>query len=147
MITTGLSGSYLSDTEMIKIDGNGILWNEPCQMPDYPLKVDGAGGTQLNNDLVICGGYPSTNECHKLDDSTLSWIEMSSMGVKRYIHGMTSIQDAMFVCGGRDASYNSFKTCEKFENGRWSYIQPLPTKLEDQCMLPINSTSILSIGG
>ena len=148
MITTGDSGSPLSDTEMIKIDGNGILWNEPCQMPDYPFKVYEAGGTQFNNNLVICGGrYPRTNECHKLDDSTLSWIEMSSMGVNRYYHGMTSIDRTIFVCGGGGASANELNSCEKFENGRWSDIQPLPTKLYELCMLPINSTSILSIGG
>ena len=116
-------------------------------MPDYPLKVYGAGGTQLNNDLVICGGWPLTDKCYKLDDSTLSWIEMSSMGVKRIYHGMTSIDGTIFVCGGVGDSPNKLKTCEKFENGRWSDIQPLPTKLSSLCMLPINSTSILSIGG
>ena len=133
---------------MIKIDENGILWNEPCHMPYYPLKVYCAGGTQLNHDLVICGGwYPTTDKCHKLDDSTLSWIEMSSMGVNRYYHGMTSIDRTIFVCGGGGASANELNSCEKFENGRWSDIQPLPTILSSLCMLSINSTSILSIGG
>ena len=81
---------------MIKIDKNGALSKESCQLPDYPLKVYGAKGTQLNNDLVICGGgYPATNECYKFDTSTLSWNQMNSMQEKRVYHGMTSINKSI----------------------------------------------------
>ena len=156
MITTGYQNdkedrTLLSDTEMIKIDRNGILSNEPCQLPKYPLRVYGAKGAQLHNDLVICGGvdiylgsYAVIPQCFKFDATTLSWNEIFSMGEKRCFHGMTTTNDTIFVCGGNS---NSSKTCEKFENGRWSYIQSLPTKLSSPCMLAINATTIVTIGG
>ena len=137
----------MSDTELIKIDKDGILTKSSCKLPDYPLKVSGAKGTFLgrSESNIICGGgYNLTNECYNFDVN--EWKKMPSMKIARYLPGMTSTNGVIFVCGGLDASgYTS--SCEKFENGKWISLQSLPTKLTGHCMITINNETILSIGG
>ena len=72
-------------------------------------------------------------------------------GTGRWHHGMTSTNNAIFVCGGGDqavgAGVTALNSCEKFENGNWNDIQSLPTTLYRHCMVAINTNTILAIGG
>jgi len=47
---------------------------------------------------------------------------MNPIQEKKDYHGMKLINDAIFVCGSHVASKHELKLCEKFENGKWSYI-------------------------
>ena len=149
----------MSDTELIKIDKDGILTKSSCQLPDYPLKVINAKGTFLAQSEfnIVCGGeYPDgggspcygdqpVNKCYKFDVN--GWKKMPSMKIARASHGMTSTNDLIFVCGGKDTSCSTTSSCEKFENRKWISIQSLPIKSRNHCMITINNETILSIGG
>ena len=60
VITTGYGGSYLNDTELVKIGSNGNIIATPttCKLPDYPMALDSAKGIFLSelNSNIICGG-------------------------------------------------------------------------------------------
>ena len=142
---------------MIKIEKDGILTESSCQLPDYPLNVVNAKGTFLaqSESNIVCGGEPisgcyglqleASNECYKFDVN--AWKEMPSMKIARASHGMTSTNDLIFVCGGKDTSCSTTSSCEKFENRKWISIQSLPIKSRNHCMIAINNETILSIGG
>ena len=138
----------MRETKLIRIDENGILTRSSCQLPDYPLRVAYATGTFFvqSGTNIFCGGWgQTTNECYEFD--VKEWKKTKPMKTVRYWHGMTSTNDMIFVCGGIDSFDSTISTCEKFENGSWTYIQSLPTILRSQCMVAIDNDTIISIGG
>ena len=147
LVTAGWDGNGLSETELVKIDEDGIVTTSSCQLPDYPSKVYDAKGTFLaqSKSNIVCGGYQATNECYKYDVN--EWKKMPPMKIKRYDHGMTSTNDMIFVCGGYDDSNERISSCEEFKNGKWNSIQQLPTLANGHCMVSINNETIFSIGG
>ena len=72
---------------------------------------------------------------------------MQPMKTHRHSHAMTSTKDKVFVCGGFRFIGVSESSCEKFENGNWTYIQSIPTILNSHCMVAIDNDTVLSIGG
>ena len=71
------------------------------------------------------------------------------MKMNRFYHAMTAIDNSVVTCGGV-ADFDDdipLSTCEKFENGLWRDMEPLPIPLAYHCLVTINDTTILSIGG
>ena len=156
VITAGWDG-HLSDTETIKIYPNGTLATGSCQLPDYPIKVRGAAGSiysfqSKEKKMIICGGgWPyntaTTNGCNAFNPSTWSWVESKPMKKERIGHAMTTRTDgSIMTCGGLDASGNRLNSCETFD-GNWEVVEPLPTPLYNHCLVSINPTTMVSIGG
>ena len=143
---------------MIQTDENGLFYESPCQLPDYPLQVMEAKGTILSSNFIVCGGrqlfysnderidISATDKCYLLDLATKSWKTMQSMIMKRRDFAMTSTNDNIFVCGGINLSGKGISSCEKFD-GIWHSIQALPDPRNDHCMVSISGTSLLAIGG
>ena len=127
-------------------------WRINGKLPDYPLKVRVAAASiysfqSKESKIIICGGgYPTTNKCFLFNPSTFNWEETKPMKTKRQYHSMATRHDGTIIsCGGRDASYNRLKSCEKYD-GNWEVIAPLPTPLDSSCMVSINGATFL-IGG
>ena len=148
--------SVVGKTELIQTSQNGTLTPISCQLPDYPLNVWGASGTfsAQSNTNVICGGIEKeeskvTNKCFEFSITSLSWKEKNHMKMNRFYHAMTAIDNSVVTCGGLDDSDDDikFSSCEKFENGVWRDMEPLPIPLAGHCLVTINDTTILSIGG
>ena len=145
----------MSDTETIKIYPDGTLASS-CKLPDYPLEVEGAAGSiysfqSKEKKMIICGGAHEkkhvTNRCYAFNPSTWSWVESKPMKKERSYHAMTTMADgSIMTCGGYDASYNPSNSCEKFD-GNWEVVEPIPTPLAGHCLVSINATTIVSIGG
>lgn len=129
----------INEAEVVRIQSNGFVSTSSCHFPS--LQTYGAAGAEL-----ICGGYPATNECHRFNQNAWSWEIAQKLNIRRYGHSMTSVNNQFFVCGGRDDSGEESASCEKY-NGKWEVIKPHPTPLAANCLVPINNSSILSIGG
>ena len=166
LITTGYVGkhsqteqnNYLNNTELISVEKDRSIVTTPtnCKLPDYPLTLQGAKGIFLSESKtsMICGGGKyyrdtATNKCYRFQTSSLSWEEVSNLNIERRSHAITSIGETIVTCGGREPYHTEIASCEmmKGHNGQWMMIQPLPIKLADHCMVTINPSTILVIGG
>ena len=158
VITTGYDGSYLNDTELVKIGSNGNIIATPtsCKLPNYPLTLSGAKGifSSESNSNIICGGgnfhkKTATNKCHQFNANSMSWNEVNPLKIARYYHAITSIGQSLVTCGGRTASNQVLSSCEILENGngQWTTMKPLPIKLAEHCMVEKDPSTIVSLGG
>ena len=158
VITTGWDASYLNDTELIKIGSNGNIIATPtkCKLPNYPLSLYGAKGIFLSesNSNIICGGgnydkKTATNKCHQFNSNSMSWNEVNPLKIARYYHAITSIGQSLVTCGGWTASKQELSSCEIMinGNGQWTTMKPLPIKLAAHCMVEMDPSKIVSLGG
>ena len=153
----GYENDMLRENTIIESAKNGTLNKRSCKFPDYPINVDNASAAFIDTSKtnIICGGWPfnenlSTRKCYEFDISSFSWNKtQNSMNTNRAGHAMTAIDNTVITCGGLEHHTDStfLSSCEKFENGNWTYIKSLPTPLHSQCMVTIDSSTILSIGG
>ena len=157
IITTGYNGRILSDTEVIKVEKKNdqvTTTTRKCNSLIFPITVSGAAASYLSetNTNIICGGYDSikrtySRRCFKLNISSMSWDEVISLNIKRGYHAMTSIGQTLVTCGGYTSGNTRISSCEKLTNGQWTMIQSLPTELDTHCMVTIDNSTILVIGG
>ena len=157
IITTGYNGGYLSDTEVIKLDKTNdqvTTTTRKCNTLMFPFKVSGAAASYSSetNTNIICGGYDRSKgtysrRCFKLNISSMSWDEANSLNIGRRNHAMTSIGQTLVTCGGYTSVYKRISNCEKLKNSQWTMIQSLPTELSSHCMVTIDNSTILVIGG
>jgi len=142
----------LNDTKVMKIDHTGLFESKRCPYIAYPIAVVGAAGAYLpeSNTNIICGGYNNTghtNRCFQFNASYMSWDEVNSLNIPRSYHAMTTIGQNVVTCGGWTSGWKTTSSCEKMTNGKWEMIQPLPTALSNHCMVTIDSSTILVLGG
>ena len=124
-------------------------------LPAYPLKVRDAAGTTLSNgEPLICGGYVDgspdyvTDKCYKL--GTHKWREAPPLPSGRRQLAMTSTEATTFISGGRhedQGGYPGLNDFHQLHGGSWQPLTPLPIKLWEHCLVAINSTHLLNIGG
>ena len=148
----------MNDTEVIEIQKDGHVGNKRCTSLAYPAKVTGAAEAYLSesNTNIICGGYDERKDlklkkCYKLNTASMLWDEVNSLNIGRSYHAMASIGQTVITCGGYTNDldgYQKTSSCEKLTNGKWTMISPLPTeKVYNHCMLAIDNSTILLIGG
>jgi len=165
VITTGYDGNYYNDIELIKMEhvsnGNIIATPTSCKLPDYPMKLALAKGTYSpqSNTNMICGGqgddmaYNTTNKCHQFDTDSMSWNEVNPLKIGRQNHAITSIGKSLVTCGGHTVSawsrHTQLSSCEILANGngQWTTMKPLPTALHGHCMVEMDPSTIVSLGG
>ena len=157
MVATGYDGSsYLDSVETIRITETGIeVTVETClkSVAAYPLSVSkAAGATLINGDPLICGGFflvdpftqQITDKCYHLD--TNQWQEAPQLSSARYHLRMTTTDDTPFISGGLGFGgyLNDF---HQLKGGSWQPLTPLPTKSVNHCLVALNGTHLLNIGG
>ena len=164
VVTTGArffifgGARYLNNSESIKITTNGNIIATPttCKLPDYPVALVDAKGTFLSesNSYIICGGGKHrgdmvTNKCHQFNTDSMSWNEFSPLKIGRRYHAITSIGQSLVTCGGETAFGQRSSSCEILENGngQWTTMKPLPTKLSSHCLVEMDHSTIVSLGG
>jgi len=165
VITTGYDGNYYNDIELIKMEhvsnGNIIATPTSCKLPDYPMKLALAKGTYSpqSNTNMICGGqgddmaYNTTNKCHQFDTDSMSWNEVNPLKIARQDHAITSIGQSLVTCGGTTVSdwsrHTTLRSCEILANGngQWTTMKPLHMNTESHCMVEMDPSTIISLGG
>ena len=150
MVAIGYGGSSdLDSVETIRIlEAKDEVTVETClnSVPRYPLKVrHAAGATLINGDPLICGGgFPLTEKCYQLVN-TNQWQEAPQLPSARYGLKMATTDQTTFISGGYGGGYlNDF---HQLKGGSWHSLSSLPIKVHSHCLVALNETHLLNIGG
>ena len=99
LVTTGEDEEHqlLSDTELISLNGSCTI-----SLGDYPKEqgIAAVTGLMINDRVIVCGGYPYTNECYNLNKGDTDFKIFSSMQVMRAGASSINIQEKMWITGG-----------------------------------------------
>ena len=148
MVATGRDGySDLDSVETIRIrEAKEEETVQTCvkSVPPYPVKIGyAAGATLINGEPLICGGYPRTEKCYKLVKN--EWQEAPQLPSARFSLKMATTDETTFISGGYDGSrLNEF---HQLKGGSWHSLTPLPIKVNSHCLVALNSTHLINIGG
>jgi hypothetical protein len=123
-------------------------------VPAYPLAVHAAmGGLGTDEKPIICGGYTSTSpstrsECYTLDSS---WTALPSMKSPTYIGQFAPSPFANkshhLVSSGGHSGKASLNRVDVLTQQGWEGLPALPEAIYHQCMILVNSTTLMIIGG
>ncbi len=118
--------------------------------PNFPAKIYQAiGGLGFKGNPILCGGYQNrarTNKCYSLENN--EWVSSASMNSVRVAAAAAQLQDGkLLVTGGEDDSAYLNSAEMLTEEGWESNIPSLPVAIFDHCMVTVNSTTVMAIGG
>jgi hypothetical protein len=144
------AGSYpYTDTcEVINLASSVSTCKNP---PNLPATVYRAiGGLGFKGNSIICRGYQNgdrSNKCYSLENN--EWVSSASMNSVRSSAAAAQLQDGkILVTGGYDTSGSDLNSAEMLTEGGWeSNIPSLPVTIRLHCMVTVNSTTVLVIGG
>ena len=143
MITTGYEYSPSTKTEVVD-----VLSGETCaDLADFPVKVRGAVGANLDGTPVVCGGsnLPTFYQCYKFTNG--GWQEFASMKENRSHAAGIVHQNKLHVFGGFNYPGGS-KTTELISiDGGVEYGPELPDTIYRHAITSINSTVSILSGG
>ena len=79
----------------------------------------------------------------------MEWNEVNTLNISRRHHAITSIGQNLVTCGGYTASGQRLSSCEILENsnGQWTAMKPLLTALSSHCLVEMDPSTIVSLGG
>ena len=91
-------------TQMEVIDNNGNT--RLCQKDHskYPEMISVASATYTNEKILVCGGYPSTDQCY-IYEKGKGWSPISKMSKAKYSMATIPIDGGMVVAGGWSSTY------------------------------------------
>ncbi len=123
-----------------------------CKIPpNFPAKVYAAiGGLGFKGNPIICGGYQNNSnskKCYSLENN--EWISSDSMNSVRAYAAAAQLQDGkLLVTGGVVGSGSYLNSAEMLTEEGWeSNIPSLPVTIAAHCMVTVNSTTVMVIGG
>ncbi len=120
-------------------------------LPNLPATVYGAIGGLLNKEIpIICGGNQNnipTKSCYSLENNT--WVSSITMNSVRAFAEAAQLQDGkLLVTGGYDVSTSALNSAEMLTEEGWrNNIPNLPVTIVEHCMVTVNSTTVMVIGG
>ena len=156
MVATGTDSYwFISLVETIRIlEVKDEVKVETCSRtaPEYPLKgAAAAGATLINGDPLICGGLHSkdyrkdyTDKCYRLDKN--QWQEAPQLPSARAYLAMTTTDQTTFISGG-GYDVNKLNEFHQLKGESWHSLTPLPINVTSHCLVALNSTHLLNIGG
>ncbi len=156
LVATGYGNDYLASVEIVNLDESNPDYI--CDnLPKFPIAVTFATGQLYNRTQpIICGGYGSSFhcECHSLKDG--AWQSIQSLNECRSSTASAVFSnpnnneddDILLITGGYDGS-KVLSTVESFDGNVWSQTMfaDLPSTIDGHCMVKINNTMLLQIGG
>jgi hypothetical protein len=147
LIICGGNDPFIDTCEVINLESSTSTCKNP---PNFPAKVFKAiGGLGFKENPIICGGIQdnnSSNRCYTLENN--EWISTVSMNSVHIEAAAAQLQDGrLLVTGGRltPAYLNSAEILT--EEGWKSNIPFLPVSIHHHCMVTVNSTTVMVIGG
>jgi hypothetical protein len=108
------------------------------------------GGVGFKENPIICGGYQNyanSNKCYSLENN--KWVSSASMKSVRIAAAATQLQDGkLLVTGGFESEDSDLNSAEMLTEEGWkSNIPSLPVTIYGHCMVTVNSTTVMAIGG
>jgi hypothetical protein len=119
--------------------------------PSFPAEVFGAiGGLGFKENPIICGGLQNnaeSNKCYSLENN--EWVSSASMNSVRVKAAAAPLKDGkLLVTGGYDGSGYDLNSAEMLTEEGWeSNIPSLLVTIRGHCMVTVNSTTVMAIGG
>ena len=119
--------------------------------PIFPARVyDAFGGLGFKGNPILCGGDQNgtdSNKCYSLENN--EWVSSASMNSIRVDAAAAKLKDGkLLVTGGYDAYYSYLSSAEMLTEEGWeSNIPSLPVTIAYHCMVTLNSTTVMAIGG
>ncbi len=140
-------GSNTDTCEFINLASSSSTCQNP---PNFPAKVYQAiGGLGFKGNPIICGGVQNdvhSNKCYSLKNN--NWVSSASMNSVRITAAVAELKDGkLLVTGGYDAT-SYLNSAEMLTKEGWeSNIPSLPVTVWAHCMVTVNSTTVMVIGG
>jgi hypothetical protein len=119
--------------------------------PNFSAKVFAAiGGLGFKGHPILCGGLQNgalSNKCDSLENN--EWVSSASMNSIRVDAAAAKLKDGkLLVTGGYDAYYSYLSSAEMLTEEGWEInIPSLPVTIAYHCMVTVNSTTVMVIGG
>ncbi len=144
-----ICGGVIIDTcEVINLASSASTCKNP---PNFPARVYAAiGGLEFKGNPILCGGGQNgaiSNKCYSLENN--EWISSASMNRVRVEAAAAKLKDGkLLVTGGYYAPGSPLKTAEMLTEEGWeSNIPSLPVTISFHCMVTLDSTTVMAIGG
>jgi hypothetical protein len=144
-------GGYTDTCEVINLASSASTCKNP---QNFPAKVFLAiGGLGFKGNPIICGGDQNgadSNKCYSLENN--AWVSSANMHSVRLWAAAAQLQDGIFLVtggyNGYDGSFSYFNSSEMLTEEGWeSNIPSLPVTIYGHCMVTVNSTTVMAIGG
>jgi N-acetylneuraminic acid mutarotase len=141
-------GPDYNTCEVINLASSSSTCKNP---PNLPAKVAGAiGGLVFKGNPIICGGNQNdvkSSRCYSLENN--EWVSSASMNSVGAEAAAAQLQDGkLLVTGGFDGSGSHLNSAEMLTEEGWeSNIPSLPFTIRAHCMVTVNSTTVMAIGG
>jgi hypothetical protein len=144
-----ICGGYdpFTDTcEVINLASSASTCKNP---PNFPAKVRAAiGGLGFKGNPILCGGWQNSvnsSKCYSLENN--NWVSSASMKSVRVNAAAAQLKDGkLLVTGGSDGSF--LNSAEMLTEEGWeSNIPFLPVTIRAHCMVTVNLTTVMAIGG
>ncbi len=148
LLICGGSWPYTDTCEVINLSSLASTCKNP---PNFPATVCGAiGGLGFKGKPILCGGfqkYDYSNKCYSLENN--EWVSSASMNSVRAYAAAAQLKDGkLLVTGGFDASGSDRNSAEMLTEEGWkSNIPSLKVTINAHCMVTVNSTTVMVIGG
>jgi hypothetical protein len=139
---------YIDTCEVINLSSSASTCKNP---PNFPAKVvDAIGGLGFKGKPILCGGYQNgshSNKCYSLENN--DWVSSASMNSVRVEAAAAQLKDGkLLVTGGQDGSFSDLNSAEMLTEEGWkTNIPSLPVTIRYHCMVTVNSTTVMAIGG
>ena len=140
-----------SFTDEIEIIDLSLISPKRCQnLVNFPFSISRViGKLGSRNRPTICGGYNGSfaKDCYAYENNI--WNETSPMESPRATAAVTYPNQShnFFVSGGFDGQ-NEQNTGEIMNNDSWTFLKSLlPVAIRRHCMVLLNRTTVLLVGG
>jgi hypothetical protein len=147
LLICGGGNPYIDTCEVINLASSASTCKNP---PNLPARVYAAiGGLGFKENPNLCGGVKNnapSNKCYSLENN--AWISSARMNSVRVYAAAAQLQDGkILVTGGVDGS-GSLNSAEMLTEEGWdSNLPALPVTMYGHCMVTVNSTTVMVIGG
>ncbi len=148
LLICGGASPYTDTCKVINLASSTSTCKNP---PIFPARViEAIGGLGFKRDPILCGGYQNvapSNKCYSLENN--EWVSSASMNSVRVEAAAAQLEDGkLIVTGGNDGSGSSLNSAEMLTEEGWeSNIPSLPVTIRAHCMVTVNSTTVMAIGG
>ncbi len=142
------SGFYPKFCEVINLASSASTCKNP---PNFPATVYAAiGGLEFKGNPILCGGVQNgvlSNKCFSLENN--EWVSSAIMNSVRIRASAAQLKDGkLLVTGGFDGFGSYLNSAEMLTEEGWeSNIPSLPVTIRLHCMVTVNSTTVMIIGG
>jgi len=118
-----------------------------CQpLQKFPFVNYGSvGEVGMDNKPIICGGFYNTSSCHTYSDG--QWVEGPALNIGKKEASMVKTDLGIIISGGLDERGDLISSQDMLTPSGWKEIISLPKPVRSHCLITLNATHIMSIGG